>query len=91
MKGFITITNCIALIAWATLAIVFNKWWIAFFAILFMGRRRYYRFCDNCGKHSPYANSKEEALAKAKGDGWIHNADDDTDICPRCQKDIDNK
>lgn len=30
------IKNSIAIIAWAVLAIIFNKWWIAFFAILFM-------------------------------------------------------
>ena len=30
------IKNSIVIIAWTVLAIVFNKWWIAFFVILFM-------------------------------------------------------
>ena len=30
------IKNSIAVLTWATLAVVFNKWWIALFAILFL-------------------------------------------------------
>lgn len=30
------IKNIICIICWTALAIVFNKWWIALFAILFM-------------------------------------------------------
>ena len=30
------IKNSVALLAWVALAVVFNKWWIALFSILFM-------------------------------------------------------
>lgn len=30
------IKNSVCVIAWVVLAIMFNKWWIALFAILFM-------------------------------------------------------
>lgn len=84
------IKNSIAILAWTILAIIFNKWWIAFFAILFMSGLKtgykHYRICDKCGKHSPYADSYNEALDKAKKVGWIHNADDNEDYCPDCQR-----
>lgn len=31
----IVIKNCVALICWTALAIIFAKWWIALFAIIF--------------------------------------------------------
>ena len=34
------IKNIICVICWTTLAVVFNKWWIALFAILFMSNLR---------------------------------------------------
>lgn len=39
MKSLIAIliNNIIILALWIILAIVFNKWWIAFFSILFFG------------------------------------------------------
>lgn len=65
--------NIIAILAWVTLAILFNKWWIALFALLFVSsietKFKSYRVCDGCGKHSPYANSYNEALDKAKKQG----------------------
>lgn len=63
------IQNSICIICWTALAIVFNKWWIAFFSVLFMSSspvQYYYRYCDNCGKHGPYANSYNEALKRPK-------------------------
>lgn len=70
--------NIVAIIAWTALAILFNKWWIALFALLFVSgiqtKTNSYRVCDGCGKHSPYANSYNEALDKAKEAGWIHYA-----------------
>ena len=71
------------------MAIVFNKWWIALFALLFMTSYetvcKYYRICDKCGKHSDYANSYNEALDKAKASGWLHIAEDNKDYCPDCR------
>lgn len=81
--------NSICVICWTILAIVFDKWGIALFALLFMTgvhtNHYSYRVCDKCGKHSPYANSYNEALEKAKEAGWIHCADSNRDYCPDCQ------
>lgn len=84
------IKNSIVVIAWTTLAIVFNKWWIALFAVLFMNsletKYKTYRMCDGCGKHSPYADSHNEALDKAKEAGWLHVVEGNKDYCPDCRK-----
>lgn len=83
------VKNSIAILAWTTLAVVFNQWWIALFAVLFMSglkaKYKNYRVCDKCGKHGPYADSYNEALDKAKEVGWIHCADGNRDYCPDCQ------
>ena len=86
------IKNSICTISWVVLAIVFNKWWIALFGILFISgfsrleTPKHYRICDKCGKHSPYANNVGEALDKAKEAGWAHYVDGDKDYCPECQE-----
>jgi hypothetical protein len=81
--------NSIALIAWVVLAIVFNKWWIALFAAFFMSgletKYKSYRICDKCGKHSPYADSYNEALDRAKEAGWVHYVEGNKDYCPDCK------
>lgn len=86
------IKNSICVICWVVLAIVFHKWWIALFAILFMSELRTehkrYRVCDKCGKHSPYADDYNEALDKAKEAGWTHCVDGNKDYCPDCQTEI---
>ena len=83
------IKNSISLLVWATLAVVFNKWWIALFSALFISgvqtKYKTYRVCDGCGKHSPYADDYNEALEKAKESGWIHYVDGNKDYCPECQ------
>lgn len=87
----LVISNSICIICWTALAIVFNKWWIAFFSVLFMSSspvQYFYRYCDNCGKHSPYAYSYNEAFKKAKEAGWIHCVDGNKDYCPECQQEI---
>ena len=80
--------NSINIICWTVLAVIFNKWWVIFFAVLFMdiSTKVYYRFCDKCGKHSPYANSYNEALKKAQDAGWVHYVDGNRDYCPDCQR-----
>lgn len=80
--------NIIVVLIWGALAVLFDKWWIALFAILFMSyikvEDKKYRVCDGCGKHSPYANSYNEALDKAKEAGWVHYVDGNRDYCPEC-------
>ena len=85
------IKNCVCVSCWVALAMAFDKWWIALFGLLFMSdvkhkQGNYYRICDGCGKHSPYADSYNEALDKAKEAGWIHCVDGDRDYCPDCSK-----
>lgn len=86
--------NIIYIVCWVVLAIAFNKWWVALFAALFVTTpkfatvQKYYRICDQCGKQSPYADSYNEAIDKAKAAGWIIRKDGDKwdDRCPECQK-----
>ena len=88
----IAIKNSICVICWVVLAIAFNKWWIALFGLLFLTSsttqsiHKYYRVCDGCGKHSEYADSPNEALDKAKANGWVHYVDGNKDYCPECSK-----
>jgi len=84
------IKNSICVICWTVLAIVFHQWWIAFFSALFLSGLKTnignYRVCDGCGKHSPYADSYNDALDKAKAAGWVHHVDGNKDYCPNCQR-----
>lgn len=86
------IKNSIDILAWVALAIVFNKWWIALFAILFVSglqtKYQQHRVCDHCGKHSPGADTYNEALDKAKEAGWLHIVNGNKDYCPECIKKI---
>jgi hypothetical protein len=83
------IKNSICIICWTTLAIIFNKWWIALFGLLFVSglqtKYQSYRVCDKCGKHSPYADNYNEALNKAKEAGWVHCVESNKDYCPECK------
>lgn len=84
------IKNSVCVICWTTLAIIFNTWWIALFGLLFMSdlqtKYKQYRVCDGCGKHSPHADSYNEALDKAKEAGWVHYAEGNLDYCSECKK-----
>lgn len=89
------IGNSVCVICWTTLAIVFNKWWICLFSMLFLcflqteTVKKHYRICDKCGKHSEYADSYNEALDKAKKAGWVHYVDGNKDYCPECKNKLD--
>ena len=89
--GAWAVKNSICIICWTALAVIFNKWWIALFAALFMNGletetvKKYYRDCDKCGKHSEYADSYNNALDRAKEDGWLHVVDGNKDYCPDCR------
>lgn len=80
--------NLAALITWAALAVIFNKWWIALFAIFFWTVRRSYIYCDGCGEKGPTANNVHEARAKAHGEGWTSEIREGKtwDYCPKCMK-----
>lgn len=52
------IKNSVCVICWTVLAIIFNKWWIALFGLLFMSELQ---TKDKCGKHSPYADNYNES------------------------------
>lgn len=84
------IKNSIVMIAWTALAIIFNRWWIALFALLCMSgletRYKSYKICDKCGKHSPYGDNYNDAANKAREAGWLHIADGNRDYCPDCRK-----
>lgn len=86
------VKNSVDMICWTALAIAFGKWWIALFAALFISSLKSsvgkYRICDSCGKHSPYAESHNEALEKAAAEGWLTRKNGDTweDFCPECRK-----
>ena len=86
------IKNSICIICWVVLAIVFNKWWIALFAALFMSgvatKQMFYRTCDKCGKRSEYAESYNSALKRAQELGWLHIVEGNKDYCPDCQKQL---
>lgn len=91
------IRNSVCVICWTTLAIVFNKWWICLFSMLFLCSlqtntvKEHCRICDKCGKHSEYANSCDAALDKAKKAGWIHYVDGNKDYCPECKDKLDEQ
>ena len=84
------IIDLISIACWTILAIIFGRWWIALFALLFFilpkAVKKYNRICDGCGKRSPNADSYNEGLDKAKAAGWVHIADSDEDYCPDCLK-----
>ena len=82
------IKNSICVLCWAALAVFFGKWWIALFGVLFLSEvktgYKNYQICDKCGKHSPYADSREESLTKARAAGWKHIEEGNRDYCPDC-------
>lgn len=86
------IKNSIAVLTWASLAIIFGIWWIALFGLLFLNGfttkeiQKHYRVCDKCGKRSPYANNYNEALDKAKEADWLHIVNGNKDYCPDCKE-----
>lgn len=90
---YVTIQNSVSIICFMILAIVFKDWRIALCSLFFITHikydtNRYYKICDSCGKHSPYADSRVEATKKAEKLGWIckKNGDTEEDYCPECQK-----
>ena len=91
---FTLLYNICVLVICATLAVVFNHWWIIFFSVLFMCFPkfilRHYRICDSCGRRSEYAETREEALKLAEKAGWKHYDTGNIDYCPECWHKINN-
>jgi hypothetical protein len=89
MIGYI-IYNIVNLGCFTTLAIVFDKWWIIFFALLFVTTPKvmfkHRRKCDGCGVQSEYADSVDEAIKKSVKSGWVHIPEGNKDYCPNCVK-----
>ena len=88
----VLLKNAIVMICWTVLAIVFHKWWIAFFAVLFFSnlttKTNHYKKCDECGKRGPAGSDSNDALDKAQKEGWY--CSNDLDLCPCCRA-IQNK
>lgn len=87
------IYNIINLICFTILTILFHKWWIILFALLFVliptnHVNRRFRVCDCCGRHSESGYTDEEALKNAARSGWLHIAEGNKDFCPDCLKQI---
>lgn len=84
------INTSVSTICWTALAIIFNKWWIALFGLLFISfiestrSKSHSIYCDECGKTGPSGNSSEEARKKAKEAGWMYYPVTNTDCCPDC-------
>lgn len=91
------VKNSVCISCWTGLAIIFNHWWIALFALLFMSTLEtkansnpYHFICDCCGRYSPEGNSRDEAEQRRIESGWIRRKIDDKweDVCPECQKNL---
>lgn len=86
------IYNIFNLGCFTTLAIVFDKWWIIFFALLFVlvptRKVMHKRTCDICGKSTESYDTTEEAIKQAEKYGWIHVEENDRDFCPECIKEM---
>lgn len=84
----VSICNVLKVAIFAVLAVVFDRWWIVLFSLLFMSVlqtvNKHSRVCDQCGKRSEAADSVEEAIQKAERAGWKHFEGTNTDFCPEC-------
>lgn len=90
--------DIVVVAAFVVLAVTFSKWWLVLFGLLFIMTPsskviHYYRVCDNCGKHSPSADTYNDAIDKAMSAGWIHRpkerhdgSDQFEDYCPECRR-----
>ena len=83
------IYNAIVVACFTALSIFFAKWWIMFFALLFIlsyssGNRKKVRICDMCHRSSESAKTAEEAIERANRCGWLHIEEGNLDYCPDC-------
>ena len=86
------ISNGLCVSCWVALAMVFDRWWIALFSLLFTSSIKFrpvtwhYRVCDKCGVYSEHATTPEAALENALKAGWTHCKDKNKDYCPHCSE-----
>lgn len=97
MKYTLIFYNSFVLAIFALLAIIFNKWWIIFFALFFIAayitneaKFSKARICDKCHRRSETATTAEEAIARAVECGWKHINEGDLDYCPDCLRTMNN-
>lgn len=83
--------NIFNLLVFGAVAIVFEKWWIVLFALLFVllpaktGKSKKCRICDSCGRHSESGETDTEAIIRAEKCGWVHIKETNKDFCPECK------
>ena len=86
------IYNILNLAIFGALSLVFEKWWIILFALLFVllpsHKIKHKRTCDICGKSTESYDTTEEAIKQAEKHGWIHVEENDRDFCPECIKEM---
>lgn len=93
----ILLYDIVVVIAFVTLAILVSRWWVALFGILFLMTpcisAKYFRICDNCGKHSSSAKTYNDAIDQALLEGWTRRpkanaegSDKFEDFCPECSR-----
>ena len=84
-----TVMNIVVLICFTFLAVVFGKWWISLFSVLFMSTTKNGTrvICDGCGRYSQKGKDHAEGIELARAAGWIRRKAGDTweDYCPECQ------
>lgn len=87
------IKNSICVICWTAIAIIFNKWWIALFGLLFMhsiksetSSSSFIR-CNECGKYAPFTQHPDDPIYMVKQQGWVSYKENGEwkDYCPDCQ------
>lgn len=84
--------NSVCIMCWTGLAIWFDRWWIALFALFFMSTLEtkkpngYYSICDRCGRYSPEGKTRDEAEEKRIHAGWTRRNVEGhwEDTCPEC-------
>jgi len=86
----VAIIYAVALVCWTVLAVAFQKWWIALFALLFFPSVKEYRAtkCDGCGVQLAH-ESEETRYADLRHAGWVRELDASgrwLDLCPTCQR-----
>lgn len=82
--------NIFNLFIFGAVAIVFEKWWIILFALLFVllpvttAKNKKFRICDGCGRYSESGETDTEAIIRAEKCGWTHIKETNKDFCPEC-------
>ncbi len=85
------VKNSVVILCFTGLAIHFDQWWIALFALFFTSslerKSPIGRACNGCGK-TIYSQDWDAIDEKARKAGWVRQKSGDSweDYCPECQK-----